>query len=217
MDIGYLWHSVPLLLRGLVVTLEATGLGMAIASILGLVIAVVRLLRVPVLARMMDVYILFVRSTPLLVQLFFLFYVLPWYGITLSAFAVGMWGLGMHFAAYTAEVYRAGFEQVPKGQWEAARALNLGPGHTLALVIFPQALRPIVPALGNYLISMFKDSSLLATITVYELLGVTRQLAAESFQYTTLFTAMGAIYFLLAYPSSLAVRYAERRLRQGQN
>ena len=212
MDFGYLRESIPQLLQGLVVTVEATLAGMGIASALGLLIAVVRLLRLPGVARVMDFYILFVRSTPLLVQLFFLFYVLPWYGITLSAFSVGVWGLGLHFAAYTAEVYRAGFEQVSKGQWEAARALNLGTRETLALVIFPQALRPILPALGNYLISMFKDSSLLATITVYELLGVTRQLASESFQYTTLFTALGAMYFLLAYPSSLAIRYAETRL-----
>lgn len=212
MDFRYLGEVAPLLLRGLVVTVEATLLGMAIAGVLGLLVAVVRLLRLPVLARLMDFYILFVRSTPLLVQLFFLYYVLPWYGLTLSAFGVGVWGLGLHFAAYTAEVYRAGFEQVPKGQWEAARALNLGTRDTFVMVILPQALRPILPALGNFLISMFKDSSLLATITVYELLGVTRQLASESFQYTTLFTALGALYFLLAYPSSLAVRYAEARL-----
>ncbi len=212
MDFRYLLSALPLLLQGLVVTVEATVLGMVLAGALGLLIAVIRLLRLPIVSRIMDFYILFVRSTPLLVQLFFLFYVLPWYGLTLSAFGVGVWGLGLHFAAYTAEVYRAGFEHVPKGQWEAARALSLSTVDTLTLVVFPQALRPVLPALGNYLISMFKDSSLLATITVYELLGVTRQLASATFQYTTLFTALGALYFLLAYPSSLAVRYAEARL-----
>jgi polar amino acid transport system permease protein len=212
MDFRYLWGVIPQLGQGLVVTVEATLLGMGLAAVLGLLIAVVRLLRVPFVARAMYAYILFVRSTPLLVQLFFLFYVLPWYGITLSAFGVGVWGLGLHFAAHTAEVYRAGFENVPKGQWEASRALNLGMRDTLVLVILPQALRPIVPALGNFLISMFKDTSLLATITVYELLGVTRRLASESFQYTTLFTTLGAIYFLLAYPSALIVRFAEARL-----
>ncbi len=207
MDFRYLLSALPLLLQGLVVTVEATVLGMVLAGALGLLIAVIRLLRLPIVSRIMDFYILFVRSTPLLVQLFFLFYVLPWYGLTLSAFGVGVWGLGLHFAAYTAEVYRAGFEHVPKGQWEAARALSLSTVDTLTLVVFPQALRPVLPALGNYLISMFKDSSLL-----YELLGVTRQLASATFQYTTLFTALGALYFLLAYPSSLAVRYAEARL-----
>jgi polar amino acid transport system permease protein len=211
MDLSYLASVSPQLLQGLVVTLEATAVGMAIAALAGLAIAVARLLRIPVLSPMLGFYLLFTRNTPLLVQLYFLYYVLPWYGIRFDAFTVGVIGLGLQFSCYTAEVYRAGFESVHRGQWEAARALNFSTGQTLSLIILPQALKPTVPALGNYLISMFKDSSFLATITVYELLGTTRQLATLSFHYTTLFTALGVSYIVLSYAASLAIRRVELR------
>lgn len=208
----YLDGVSGVLLEGLRITVEATLLGMAVAAVIGLVVAVLRLLRLPVLRQVLDLYVMVVRNTPLLVQLYLLYYVLPLYGVTLRPFLVGVIGLGLHFSAYTAEVYRAGFESVPKGQWEASRALNFSLRDTIALVIFPQALRPIVPALGNYLISMFKDSAILATVTVTELLGTTEQLASSSFRYTLLFTVMGLIYFAISYPSSLAVRWLESRL-----
>ena len=211
-NLDYLQSVSSVLAQGLLVTVKATALGMTLATTLGLVVAVLRLLRIPVLSHVLEVLVMAVRNTPLLVQLYLLYYVLPVYGITLSAFQVGVIGLGVHFSAYTAEVYRAGFENVPKGQWEAARALNLSLFDTIGRVIFPQALRPVIPALGNYLISMFKDSAIIATVTVMELLGTTQQLASESFRYTLLFTTMGIIYFAISYPSSLAVRWLESRM-----
>ena len=185
MDLAYLVSATPDLLQGLAVTIEATLFGFAIASVVGLLIALPRLLHIPILSQVLGLYILFVRNTPLLVQLYFLYYVLPVYGIVLDALVVGLVGLGVQFSGYTAEVYRAGLENVPRGQWEAARAVNLSTVQTLALVVIPQAFRPIVPPLGNYLISMFKDSSVLATVTVLELYGTANSLAATSFQYTT--------------------------------
>lgn len=213
MDINYLREVSPELLQGLLVTLHATALGMAIAVVLGLFLAMARLLRIPVMGPALDFAVLFTRNTPLLVQLYFLFYVLPWYGIKLDAFTIGVLGLGIHSSCYTAEVYRAGFQSVQRGQWEAARAMNFSTFQTLFFIILPQALRPTLPALGNYLISMFKDSSYLATITVYELLGTTRQLASLSFQYTTLFTTLGLTYIVLSYSASLLVRGFQARLR----
>lgn len=214
MDFNYLESVAPQLIQGLGVTLHATILGMVIASIGGLIVAIIRLLRVPAVAPALDFYVVFARNTPLLVQLYFFYYVLPWYGITFSPFWIGVLGLGFQFSCYTAEVYRAGFESVPRGQWEAARALNFPTPQMLLLIIFPQALRPILPALGNYLISMFKDCSFLATITIYELMGTTLQLASLSFQYSTLFTVMGLGYIALSYSASLLVRRLELWLRQ---
>jgi polar amino acid transport system permease protein len=185
---------------------------MTLASVLGLIVAAVRLLRIPILGRVFGLYVLFFRNTPFLIQLYFLFYVLPEWGILLSATVVGILGLALQYSAYTAEMYRAGFESVPNVQWEAARALNFSRVQTLRLIILPQALRPILPALGNQLISMFKDSALLAAITILELFGTAQELASVSFQYTTLFTAVGLIYLALSYPASLGVNYLQSRL-----
>ncbi|MGD0985832.1 MAG: ectoine/hydroxyectoine ABC transporter permease subunit EhuD [Acidimicrobiales bacterium] len=213
---AYLWSVRSQMAQGLVITLEATGAGMAIALTVGLGIAVIRVLKLPGLSQVARFYILFFRNTPLLVQLYVWYYVLPQYGIVLSAFLVGVVGLGIQFSAYTAEVYRAGLEQVPRGQWEAGSALGLRTAAILRSIIIPQAFRPIVPGLGNYLISMFKDSAYLSVVTVFELLGTTEQLAASSFRYTALFTLLGVIYFSLSYPASVCVRVLERRAARGR-
>jgi polar amino acid transport system permease protein len=211
-DLDYLIEVAPKLVDGLTLTVLVTVTSMAVASTLGLVVAVGRLLDPPLIGRFLGGFVLFIRNTPLLIQLFFVFYILPSYGVTLGAFETGVLGMGIYISAYTAEVYRAGLLSVPRGQWEAARAVNLGPLQTLYLIVLPQALRPIVPALGNYLISVFKDSSILTTITLYELLGTALALASFSFQDTTLLTAVGIIYLALSYPSSLLVRRLEGRL-----
>lgn len=211
-NLAYLSHVSPQLLRGLRITVEATLLGMSIALAFGLIIAMIRYRRVPLLSSFFTFYVVFLRNTPLLVQLYFLYYVLPYWGIRLNALLIGVIGLGLQFSAYTAEVYRGGFQAVPRGQWEAAAALNLDTKTTWRSVVIPQALRPIVPTLANYLISMFKDSAFLATITVYELLGTTQVLASQSFRYTLLFSILGLIYFAISYPASLLVRYLERRM-----
>src|SRR5205807_1297535 len=126
----------------------------------------------------------FIRNTPLLVQLFFFFYVLPTVGVTFSPLTTGVIGLGLHYSTYTAEVYRAGIDGVPVGQWEAATALSLPRRRTWTAVILPQAIRRVVPALGNYVIAMFKDTPMLAAITVLDMLKQAQEVGAESFRYT---------------------------------
>ncbi len=212
MDYGYLRLVLPELLDGLKITVQASIFGMIIAVVLGMLLASVQVLRVPVASQFATSWIFLIRNTPLLAQLFFLFYVLPRYGILLDALTLGTIGLGVHFACYTAEAFRGGFLSVSKGQWEATQVLHLSTFVTLRSVILPQAIRPVLPALGNNLLSMFKDSSVLAAITVLELVGVSRKLASTSFQYTTLFTFMGLTYLALAYPASLGLRAIERRL-----
>jgi len=150
-----------------------------------------------------------VRSTPLLVQLYFVFYVFPEAGVVLSPLVAGVLGLGLHYSAYTAEVYRSGIDAVPRGQWEAATALNLSRGQTFWRIVLPQAIPPVIPALGNRLIAIFKDTPLLAVITVNELLQQAKLLGAESFRYLEPLTLVGAIFLVLSLASSRLVRRAE--------
>ncbi|MEU1630797.1 ectoine/hydroxyectoine ABC transporter permease subunit EhuD [Streptomyces sp. NPDC020096] len=211
-DWSYTRHVLPDLLRGLLVTLEATALGSVLAFALGLVWALAlrtpsRWVRWPV-----GTAVEFIRNTPLLVQLFFLFYVLPTAGITFSALTTGVIGLGLHYSTYTAEVYRAGIDGVPTGQWEAATALSLPRRRTWVAVILPQAIRRVVPALGNYVIAMFKDTPMLAAITVLDMLKQAEEAGAESFRYTEPITVVGLLFVLIAYPTSLLIRALERRL-----
>jgi polar amino acid transport system permease protein len=210
-DLGFALEILPALLRGAIVTAEATFGGMALALVGGLVLALGRRSKIPGLSRLAASYVLFMRNTPLLVQIYFLFYVLPFAGITFGALTTGILALGLNYSAYIAEVYRAGIDGVPQGQWEAARALDFSPGQTWTRVILPQALPPMLPVLGNYLIGMFKDSPLLATITVPEMFAAAEHIAGETYRYNEPYTLVGLIFLCLSYPASLAVRQLEKR------
>jgi polar amino acid transport system permease protein len=210
-DLSFALEILPALLRGAIVTAEATFGGMALALVGGLVLALGRRSKIPGLSRLAASYVLFMRNTPLLVQIYFLFYVLPFAGITFGALTTGILALGLNYSAYIAEVYRAGIDGVPQGQWEAARALDFSPAQTWTRVILPQALPPMLPVLGNYLIGMFKDSPLLATITVPEMFAAAEHIAGETYRYNEPYTLVGLIFLCLSYPASLAVRQLEKR------
>jgi polar amino acid transport system permease protein len=210
-DWGYAFKVLPQLLRALLVTLEITVLGSVVALVLGLVIAVVRRAKVPVLDQVLWAVVEFIRSTPLLVQVFFLYFALPRFGITLSALTVGVIGLGLHYATYTSEVYRAGIDAVPRGQWEAATALSLSPGRTWTGVILPQAIPRVLPALGNYVISMFKEVPLLLAISVIEVVNKAKELGSATFRFTEPYTIAGLLFLVLSYPASILIRRLERR------
>lgn len=211
-DPGYALSLLPLLAEGLGLTLLATLLGMSLALLLGLLLAIVRHRRLFLLTPLAGALVEFIRSTPLLIQLYLLYYVLPEFGLRLPALATGVLALGLHYACYCAEVYRAGIESVPAGQWEAARALGLPAWTTWRRVILPQALPPQLPALGNYLIAMFKDTPLLSAITVLELLQVARLEAAESFRYLEPLTLVGLIFLLVSLLAAAALRGLEHWL-----
>lgn len=209
----YAAEILPVLLEHFLrYTLVATFLGSALAAVLGLIFAIVRRVEVPVLAPLTSGFIVFVRSTPLLVQLFFLFYVLPSVGITMSPLVTGVLALGVHYACYYAEVYRAGIEGVPKGQWEATTALSIPARYTWQHIVLPQALRRVLPALGNYAVSMFKETPFLALITVPELVQTASSLGSRNFRYIEPFTIAGLIFLLASYPTALALRKMETRL-----
>ncbi|MYV98189.1 ectoine/hydroxyectoine ABC transporter permease subunit EhuD [Streptomyces sp. SID3343] len=210
-DWQYAWDIVPDLWDGMLVALQATLYGYVLALVLGLGLALLR--RSPSRWVSLPVALIseLIRSTPLLVQLFFMFYVLPTIGITWEPLTVGALTLGIHYATYTSEVYRSGIEGVPVGQWEAATALNLPRRRVWTSVILPQAVPRVVPALGNYLISMFKDTPQLIAITVVEVFSTARELNTETFRTLEPFTVAGVFYLVIALVMSGLLRLVERR------
>ncbi len=207
---------LPILLKGLVVTIQATVLGFFVAAVLGLVLAALKASRVRLISWPARFVTEFIRGTPLLAQLFFLYYVLPEYGIVLPAFLTGALALGVQYSAYTSEVYRAGIESVARGQTEAARALDLSSARTFRAIIVPQAIPRIIPALGNYLVSIMKDVPVLSVVSVLEILSVAKIIGDRTFNYLIPLSMVGGLYLILTLVASAAVRYLDTRLpKQG--
>jgi polar amino acid transport system permease protein len=203
---------LPELVRALSVTVAATLVGAALALVLGLAWTLLRRASIRGVGAATGWAVEFVRSTPLLIQIYVLFYVLPRFGFSMTPFVTGVLALGVHYSAYTSEVYRAGIDSVPRGQWEAAAALNLPRARTFFRVILPQALPPVVPALGNYVVAMFKDTPLLSTITVMELLFTAKNLGAETFRYLEPFTLVGLLFLVVSLAAAGGIRMLERRM-----
>lgn len=203
---------LPILLRGMVVTIQAALLGFVIAMVLGLVLAALKSAPTRLVSWPARLVAEFLRDTPLLIQLFFLYYVLPDFGIVLPAFMTGAVALGLQYSAYLAEVYRAGIEAVPRGQLEAARALDLSPRRTFTHIVLPQAIPRIIPALGNYLVSITKDVPVLSVVTVLEMLNVAKIIGDRTFNYMVPLTMVGGLYLLMTLISARAVRWLDMSL-----
>ena len=210
-DWNFVREIMPTLLEGLKITILASILGAIVAAIVGLAFAVIRRSPVPAVSRTMGFIIEFIRGTPLLVQLYFIFYVLPDIGIRLPALVAGVIGLGLHYGTYTAEVYRGGIENVPRGQWEAAKAANLTTRQTWIHVILPQAIPPMIPALANYLVAMFKETPLLSAITVLELMNQAKSVANSSYRYIEPMTLVGVFFLIMSLISVFFLRWLEER------
>ncbi|GGC03200.1 ectoine/hydroxyectoine ABC transporter permease subunit EhuD [Oxalicibacterium flavum] len=212
-DLDFAWSILPDLLRAAVNTVVITLVAFSIALVLGLLLALMRRSPLRVLSWPAATVIEFIRSTPLLIQLYFLFYVMPEFGLTLSAWSAGIAGIALHYACYAAEVYRAGLDGIPRGQWEACKALSMPRLHAYRRVILPQALRPIVPALGNYLVAMFKDTPVLSAITVVELMLQAKNIGSRSFRYLEPITLAGIFFLIISIVVALLVRRLELRLQ----
>jgi polar amino acid transport system permease protein len=208
----FAWSILPILLRGMVITIQATVLGFFIALVLGLVFAALKAAPTRLISWPAKLITEFIRDTPLLVQLFFLYYVLPEYGIVLPAFLTGALALGIQYSAYTSEVYRAGIEAVVRGQREAARALNLSPTRTFTHVVLPQAIPRIVPAMGNYLVSIMKDVPVLSVVTVLEMLNVAKIIGDRTFDYLVPLSLVGGLYLIMTLIAAGGVRLLDRAL-----
>ncbi len=212
-DWAYFWHLVPLMWQGLQVTAKATVLGFGVALVLGFVLALGRRSSRRIVSWPFAVVIEFVRSTPLLVQLFFLLALVratSW--LSLEPVLILAVGLGVHYATYCSEAYRAGINSVPAGQWEAATALNLGPVARWTRVIIPQAVPNVLPALGNYLVAGFKDAPLGYIVNVPGLLFFANTVRGEDFRPTEPYILAGIGFLLVSLPAAWLVRRLENRI-----
>ncbi|MCB1474548.1 MAG: ectoine/hydroxyectoine ABC transporter permease subunit EhuD [Rhodobiaceae bacterium] len=207
-------NILPRLIEATGNTLLAAGIGYAIAVVIGLALALAQ--RTPFRALTLAVReaVEFIRSTPLILQIFFVFYVGPQFGIRLSPWVAGMIAIGLHYASYLSEVYRGGLDSVPRGQWEACAALNLSPARTYFRVIIPQALPPSLAGMGNYLVGIFKDTPMLSVIGVAELMHTATAIGSESYRYLEPYTLVGLIFLAISLPSAALIRAFEAWVRK---
>jgi len=208
----YLSYVPILLLQGAPMTLLISLLGMALAIVLGLVLALANLYGPAPISFASKAFIEVFRGTPLLIQLYLIFYGLPNIGIRLSPIVAAVVGLGLNYAAYEAENYRAGIQSIPRGQMEAALSLGMTRAQSLRYVIVPQAMRLVIPPVTNDFIALFKDSSIVSVITMVELTKVYGQLASTYFDYIGVGILTAAIYFLMGLPFVRLARWAENRM-----
>ena len=204
--------SLPIFARAAVVTMQVSITGMIIAIGLGLTLAITRVFAPAWIAWLASLYIELMRGTPVLIQLFFIFYGLPSVGIKLSPFWAGALGLGLNYAAYEAEIYRSGLFAIPRTQWEAALALGMTRWQAMREVILPQAVRVVIPPITNEFLSLLKDSSLVSIITMVDLTKAYGQVSATYYDYFGPGIIVAAIYLLLGLPFVKFSRYAERKL-----
>ena len=212
----FTFEILPRMLWATVNTLLAAGVGYMIAVVAGLVFLLLQQTRFRVVNIATREFVEFVRSTPLVVQLFFVYFVAPQFGIVLSAWTAAMITIGIHFGTYLSEVYRGALEAVPKAQWEACRALNMSAAQTYARIVLPQALPAALPGMGNYLVGIFKDTPLLSTIGVAELMHTANALGAETYRYLEPYTMVGFIFLMISLPTASLLRRFERYVAKVQ-
>src|SRR5579863_10176611 len=206
--IGFL----PSLLEGALITIAVSLLAFGLALVLGLAACIARISKLAPLRGVAAFYIQFIRGTPLLLQLFFIYYVLPYVGIVMTPFESGVIGLTLNYGAYMAEVFRSGIQAIPKGQWEAGSSVGMSRRLLLRRIILPQAIRIIVPALGNFFVSIFKDSALVSVITLRDLMFSGQLLASATYKHFEIFTMVAVIYFLISYPTAKFVEWIEAKI-----
>lgn len=204
---------LPILLEGAVITVQVTILSFLLSSVIGLFMALLRVSHIPALRAIAKTYINIIRGLPIIVQLFYIYFVLPEFNIELSAFQSGVVGLGIAYSAYQAENFRAGIEAVDQGQREAAQAIGMRMPLMMRRVILPQAFKISLPPYGNILVMMLKDSSLVSTITVAELTRQGQLIATSTFQNTTVYTMVAIMYLILSLPLVWVLNRIEARLK----
>ncbi|GAC1436536.1 MAG: ectoine/hydroxyectoine ABC transporter permease subunit EhuD [Chloroflexota bacterium] len=207
--------SLGTLLGGLVLTIVMTLIVITLSLILGVFVALGRLSRLAPLRFVVGIYVEVIRSTPLLLQLVYIYVVLPYVGVRLDPFVAGIVGLTVNYAAYMSEVYRSGIQAIPRGQLDAAAALGMRPSLAMRRIVLPQAVRIVIPVLGNYFVSLFKDTSLTSALTIQELLFSGQIIAARTYNYFTIYTMVFVLYLLVGYPAGQLARYLEGISKRG--
>ena len=204
---------LPNLLRGLGFTVLAAFVIMALALVIALPVALARMSRRRWLRYPATVYVQVLRGTPVLLQLFYLYYVLPFAGIRLDPWTAGIVGMSLAYSAYLSEIYRAGIEAIDRGQTEAGLAIGMSRARIMRIVVIPQAIRIIIPPIGNVFIGLFKDTSLLSILTIRELMFEGQLLASTTFQHITIFTLIALLYLAVCWPSAAVIDHFEARLK----
>ena len=212
----FTFQILPQMLWATLNTIMAAGIGYAIATIVGLLFLLGQRTPIKIVNMINREIVEFIRSTPLLIQLFFVYFVLPQFGITLSAWVCGMITIGLHFGTYLSEVYRGALEGVPKTQWEACRALNFTNFYTYRRIVLPQAFPIAIPGMGNYLVGIFKDTPLLSTIGVAELFHAATAVGGYHYRYLEPYTIVGIIFLILSVPAAMGIRKLESSVNKSQ-
>jgi len=212
----FAYEILPKMLWATLNTIMAAGIGYAIAVVVGLIFLIGQRTPYKVINILVREIVEFIRSTPLLIQLFFLYFVGPQFGIILSAWVTAMITIGLHFGTYLSEVYRGALQGVPKSQWEACRALNFTTLYTYRRIVLPQAFPIAIPGMGNYLVGIFKDTPLLSTIGVAELFHAATSVGGEHYRYLEPYTMVGIIFLILSIPAAMGIRKLERSVNKAQ-
>ena len=208
-DVNFALQVLPLLAQAAVTTLWITLVSFFFAMLIGVPLLLLRRSYWIWFARITTAVVDFIRCTPLLVQLYFLYFALPGFGISLSAGMTGVLTLSVHYGCYLSEVYRAGLEAVAKGQWDACTALGFSRFETYRGIILPQAFQPVIPAAGNYLVHMFKETPLLASISVVEMMFVSAEIGADRFRYLEPVTLCGLLFLVMSLAAARLIRMVE--------
>ena len=220
MNAEWRWDFVieilPQMLWATLNTILAAGIGYIIATLVGLIFLLGQRTPIKIINMLNREVVEFIRSTPLLIQLFFVYFVLPQFGITLSAWVCGMITIGLHFGTYLSEVYRGALKGVPKTQWEACRALNFTTFYTYRRIVLPQAFPIAIPGMGNYLVGIFKDTPLLSTIGVAELFHAATAVGGYNYRYLEPYTLVGVIFLILSVPAAMGIRKLEDSVNKSQ-
>jgi aspartate/glutamate/glutamine transport system permease protein len=211
MDWSVLGENAGLLAQGLLVTLEVSVSALVLALALGLIVATLRVAPSQPLRAIAAAYVEFLRNIPLLVQLFFLFFALPSVGIRLPAFVCGVLALGVYTSAFVAEAIRSGISAVPKGQLEAGLSSGMRYVTVMRTIVLPQAVAKTIPPLGNTALNLIKNSSLVSTVSVLDILGTANLIGARTFQYVPMFVGAAICYLILTLPAAFAVNRLEKR------
>ena len=212
----FAYEILPKMLWATLNTIMAAGIGYAIAVVIGLIFLIGQRTPYKIINILVREIVEFIRSTPLLIQLFFLYFVGPQFGIILSAWVTAMITIGLHFGTYLSEVYRGALEGVPKSQWEACRALNFTTLYTYRRIVLPQAFPIAIPGMGNYLVGIFKDTPLLSTIGVAELFHAATSVGGEHYRYLEPYSMVGIIFLILSIPAAMGIRKLERSVNKAQ-
>jgi len=216
LDFSGVWDSWPSLLHGTLVTVEITAASLVLGCVLGLLVGIGRLNpRRRFIYGICTVYVTFIRGTPLLVQLFLLFFGLPQFDILLPAFVCGVLGLGVYSGAYVSEIVRGAIQSVDRGQMEAARSIGMSSAQSMRAIILPQAVVRMIPPLGNEFIALIKNSALVSLLTIHDLMHEGQKIISVSYRSLEVYLAIALVYLVLTSAASYLLHRLERNIRAG--